>query len=240
VAEKFSGGDVQMTDGGKRGRALITPGAALKTLRTERRWTLADVSERTGIPISTLSKVENGHTELTMDRLLRISVALEVNIADLFGSPAHEYAAGVRGRRSITRLGEGNAVASPYGDYCYHAQDLLEKRVAPLIATIRAKTLEEFGVYHRHEGEEFLLVLEGELALHTDTYAPVHLKTGESIYFDSEMGHAYVSIGKEACRLLLICVPSENGLVRMVEGAASPPDESNVRSIRKLHAERSS
>jgi transcriptional regulator with XRE-family HTH domain len=208
------------------GRAVVTPGVALKSLRISRGWTLADVANKSGIPVSTLSKVENGKTELTMDRLLCISVALEVNIADLFSSPAKASAKAPasrdRGlRRSITRLGEGNVVTSSYGDICYHAQDLLEKLAAPMIATIRARTLEEFGDYHSHEGEEFLLVLDGELSLHTDTYAPVRLKKGESIYFDSEMGHAYVCASEEACRILLICVAEGSGVLHMVEGPAA-------------------
>jgi transcriptional regulator with XRE-family HTH domain len=210
------------------GRAVVTPGVALKSLRTGRGWTLADVARKTGIPVSTLSKVENGKTELTMDRMLCISVALEVNIADLFGSPTRGPTSRDRARRSITRLGEGNVVASPYGDYCYHAQDLLEKRAAPLIATIRARNLEEFGEYHRHEGEEFLFVLEGELALHTDTYAPVSLKKGESIYFDSEMGHAYVCASDTACQILLICVAEGRGVLHMVEGAVATVEEDPV------------
>jgi transcriptional regulator with XRE-family HTH domain len=216
---------------------VVTPGAALKSLRIGRGWTLADVARKTGIPVSTLSKVENGKTELTMDRMLCISVALEVNIADLFGSPTREPTSRDRARRSITRLGEGNVVASSYGDYCYHAQDLLEKRAAPLIATIRARTLEEFGEYHRHEGEEFLFVLEGALALHTDTYAPVSLKKGESIYFDSEMGHAYIRASEEACQILLICVAEGRGILHMVEGAVpAVAEDPVVRPMRLVRA----
>ena len=210
---------------------LISPGPVLKTLRLERGWSLADVSEKTGIPTSTLSKVENDKTEITMDRLLRISVALDVNIADILGSPRTEYVAGDRGRRSITRLGEGSVVTSQYGEVSYHAQDLLEKRVSPLIATISARSIEEFGELHRHFGEEFLLVLEGELALHTDTYTPVFLKTGESIYFDSEMGHGYVSVGPGACRIMLICIPRNNDVVRSTGGQ---PGVENIRDFETL------
>jgi transcriptional regulator with XRE-family HTH domain len=203
-----------MTGNVQQGRSLTTPGAALKELRTQRAWTLGQISDRTGIPVSTLSKFENGKAELTTDRLLSISVALGVNIADLFGTPSYEYQGA--GRRSITRSGEGNVVKSTYGDYCYHAQDLLEKLVSPIIAEIRAKSVEEFGEFHRHRGEEYVLVLEGELALYSDTYSVVHLKKGESIYFDSGMGHAYVAAGKGPCRILLICAGTD--VLRMIEG----------------------
>lgn len=209
----------------------ISAGPVLKTLRLERGWSLADVSDKTGIPTSTLSKIENDKTEMTMDRLLRISVALDVNIADILGSPRTEYVSGDRGRRSITRTGEGVVVKSEYGEICYHAQDLLEKRVSPLVATISARSIEEFGELHRHFGEEFLLVLDGELALHTDTYSPVHLKTGESIYFDSEMGHGYVSAGDGPCRMMMICIPRNNDVIRTVNGRS---DVENIREVEAL------
>lgn len=208
----------------KRAAGVTTPGAALKSLRTDRGWTLAEVSERTGVPVSTLSKAENGKTDLTMDRLLRISVALEVNIADLFRSPAPLQAdLPARTRRSISRAGDGGEIASSYGHYAYLAQDLLDKQVTPIIAEIRARTLAEFGAYHRHVGEEFIHVLEGELALHTDTYAPAHLCKGDSIYFDATMEHAYISVGKDPCRLLLICAPGEP--LRFLEGPESGQDD---------------
>jgi transcriptional regulator with XRE-family HTH domain len=211
-----------MNDQTKTDRLLVAPGTALKSLRMERGLTLAEVSERTEIPVSTLSKVENGKTDLTMDRLLRISVALNVNIADLFRSPSHEREQRERSRRSITRIGDSVGVKSSYGEYYYHAQDLLDKRVIPIIAEIRAKTLQEFGEYHSHVGEEFLLVLDGELTFHTDTYAPVQLKKGESIYFDSDMGHAYVASGEKPCRVLLICAPSK--AMRLIEETSARPD----------------
>ena len=44
------------------------------------------------------------------------------------------------------------------------------------------------GVYH---------VLSGRLELHTELYQPVRLKAGDSIPFDSSMGHHYVSLGRK-------------------------------------------
>lgn len=226
----------QMKDVKAASVPAISPGPVLRTLRLERGWSLADVSNRTGIPTSTLSKIETDKTELTMDRLLRISVALDINIADIIGSPRTEYVSGDRGRRSITRIGEGNAVSSPYGEVRYHAQDLLEKRVSPLVATITAQSIEEFGPLHRHVGEEFLLVLEGELALHTDTYSPVYLKTGESIYFDSEMGHGYVATGEADCRIMMICVPRNNDVVRTLDGRSDVQSIHEVEPLRPVRA----
>jgi uncharacterized cupin superfamily protein len=75
----------------------------------------------------------------------------------------------------------------------------------------------------RHEGEEFLYVLEGELELHTECYAPLLLKAGESIYFDSRMGHGYVARGTQTCRALSMCtVPQHSAAEEPVTVKATP------------------
>jgi transcriptional regulator with XRE-family HTH domain len=211
----------------------MTPGSALREVRTRQGLKLADVSERTGIPVSSLSKIENGKSEPTMDRLLKISVSLGVNMADLFHASAVARPAGPRTRRSITRLGQAEAVESSYGTFSHHAQDLLDKRIMPIVAEIRARTLAEFGDYHRHDGEEYVYVLEGELAFYTDTYTPVHLKAGEAIYFDSNMGHAYIADGGGTCRILLICAPIDAPYVLQVSAGTRDLRRATLGKLQK-------
>lgn len=217
-----------MTDTMIKDGALVRPGAALKALRTERGWSLAEVSQRTGLPVSSLSKVENGKMELTLDRLMRIATALEVDIAGLFRPPANQYAkTPASGRRSITRAGEGKVIDTPIGRYQYLAYELMNKGSIPIIVDVTARSLEEFGEYNRHPGEEMLLVLDGELDLYTDMYLPVNLKTGDSIYFDSNMGHAYVAVGKKPCRILTMCIAPDSELIELFERKARPGSASD-------------
>jgi transcriptional regulator with XRE-family HTH domain len=238
------------------GRTPADPGAVLKNLRKRNGWTLTAVSERTGIPVSTLSKLENGKMALTFDKLLRISQALDIDFSRLLGPAAgaaldrSEFGrhgdSGVRdlfsGRRSVTRAGEGKLVEGRNGDYLYLASELLNKRMIPMLGEVRARSLEEFGEFHRHPGEEHLYVLEGELELHTEIYEPLRLKKGDSIYFDSRVGHAYVAVGTETCRVYSVCATSEVNLIHALEGAgadaptqAAPAAEAAVvrRSSRK-------
>lgn len=196
----------------------IKPGAALKAYRTERGMTLVDLSRKTGLQPSTLSKIENGRIGTTVDKLLRISLALGINAADVFTTSAQSLAAGPTSRiRSITRAGEGEAVQSVSGRFRYQAYDLLNKGLTPVIADIRARSLEEFGALHRHAGEEFVYVIEGELALYTDTYTPAYLKAGDTVYFDSGMGHAYVAVGDKPCRILSVFLTPPNEAVNLME-----------------------
>src|SRR6187551_1172968 len=100
-----------MADSAKKSRNLAKPGAALKKLRIDRGWTLAEVSERTGLPAPTLSKVENDKVALTFDKLVRISDGLGIDIAELIGSATNKpQATAGTTRRSVARAGEGKRI----------------------------------------------------------------------------------------------------------------------------------
>ncbi|MCE2660101.1 MAG: cupin domain-containing protein, partial [Rubrivivax sp.] len=49
------------------------------------------------------------------------------------------------------------------------------------------------------------VVLEGAVMFHTELYAPVLLQAGDSVYFDSSMGHAYLRVSDGPCRVLTVC-----------------------------------
>lgn len=156
--------------------------------------------------------------DLTLDKLLRISAALDTDMAHLFTSPSAPFgSAEPSGRRSITRAGEGKVLDSPIGQYPYLVYDMLNKQTIPMIIEVTARSLEEFGEFNRHVGEELLYVIEGELDLYTNMYVPVSLKKGDSIYFDSNMGHAYVAVGDKPCRALCVCVAPAAELLKLIE-----------------------
>ncbi len=205
-------GAASMTEQLKKERRPHEPGAVLKRLRRERGWPLAELSKRSGLPTSTLSKVENGKMSLTYDKLARISEGLGIEIASIFGEQAAASGAERKpgggagnGRRSITRNGEGGVIDTPAYRQIFQATDLLEKKFVPLLGEIKHRSIEEFGEFIRHEGEEYSFVLEGVVEFHSELYAPVQLYPGDSIFFDSSMGHAYIAAAEGPCRVLSIC-----------------------------------
>ena len=199
--------------------AVAKPGAVLRAQRRKRGWTLAEVSRRTGLPLSTLSKIENDKMSLSFDKLLRLSSGLEVDISALFNGETGEHGlSGGTGRRSIIRAGEGKAIETPNYSHLYPAWELLNKRIIPIVAEPHARSLEEFGELIRHPGEEYAFVIEGEVDLYTSLYAPVRLKAGDSIYFDSGMGHAYIAVGEGPCRVLSLNSAPETQLIAASAG----------------------
>src|ERR1700759_3395630 len=97
-----------------------TLGRLLRRLRTRNGWTLKEMSERTDIPVSTLSKIEHDRLTLTYDKLLQLSQKLNMRVSDLFAEPqpaAPETA--VTARRSIGRVSEALRVNTKNYDYYY-------------------------------------------------------------------------------------------------------------------------
>lgn len=226
--------------------AIPRPGIALRALRKRTGWTLVDVSERTGIPPSTLSRIENGVVSPTYDLLVRLSTGLKLDMAELLGaSPAAAPSTEAQtGRRSVNRLGDGETIDLHHHSLRYLSTDLLNKQITPIFCDYRATSLEEFGEFMRHPGEEFLHVTEGVLELHTECYAPLVLSAGESVYFDSRMGHAYVA-REMPCRALSICtgiapsVGSDSGSRAAIAGgdnqaSTMPPTEGRPTRTRRL------
>ncbi len=190
-----------------------TPGATIRALRIGKGLTLAQLSERTGLAVSTLSKLEIGSVSLSYDKLMSISKGLGVDMASLV-DPKPQVPPGTgmaAGRRAVQRSGEGQLVETHSYRQVYLATELLNKKMTPMFVEIRARTLEEFskefGGLIRHPGEEFTFVVEGELDFLSELYAPVRLRAGDSIYFDSEMGHAYLKASEGPCRLVCTCAP---------------------------------
>jgi transcriptional regulator with XRE-family HTH domain len=205
-----------------------TLGKVMRRLRQRSDWTLKEMSERTGIPFSTLSKVEHDRLTLTYDKLMQISQRLGIRMSDLFaeGSPGQ-----VTARRSIGRLDHSLRVETANYDYHYLCTELRHKRMIPVITRIRARSIDEFGELIRHPGEEFIYVLEGRIVVHTDHYDAVALEQGGSIYLDSTMGHAYLVDGD--CReavVLAVCSSAEDNLMDSLmnlhgDGVYRMPDE---------------
>jgi transcriptional regulator with XRE-family HTH domain len=201
-----------------------TLGRILHDLRNHRGWTLKEMSKRSGIPVSTLSKVEHDRLTLTYDKLLQLSQKLNIRISELFAEsePAEE---GVTARRSIGRQDDAVRVTTPNYDYYYLCTELRRKRMIPIITRIRAKSLGEFGDLVRHSGEEYIHVLEGSIVVHTEFYDPVTLNAGEGIYIDSNMGHAYIAAeGCDEATVLGVCSSADESLMNSLMGMHEPVD----------------
>ena len=143
----------------------------------------------------------------------------------------------VTARRSVGRLDDADRVNTKNYDYYYLCTELRRKRMIPVYTRIRAKSVAEFGELVRHSGEEFIYVLDGAVEVHTEFYDPVVLQAGESIYIDSNMGHAYIAAeGCDEALVLAVCSSADEGLLESLyslHGDGEPkPADANAQPAR--------
>jgi transcriptional regulator with XRE-family HTH domain len=169
-------------------------------LRQRRGWTIAETARRAGLSVSMLWKVEHGQTTLTYGKLAKLALGLEVPIGELFANPAAPARKG--GRRVVERAGCGPTVDVRDNLHRFLATDLSQKHCFPCIIEVGAKG--DGSDSEAHGGEEFALVLAGQVRFHCEGYEPVVLDLGDSVYFDAALMHRYLQASPSPARLLCI------------------------------------
>ncbi|MCS7041573.1 MAG: XRE family transcriptional regulator [Bryobacteraceae bacterium] len=180
-------------------------GAKLRRLRLRKKLGLVDLGRHTGLSASLLSQIENGRLVPTLPTLARIAMVFDVGL-DYFFSERRK-----RGLFSVVRAGERmrfpDRPDSPSPAYWFEvlAFSAQEKSMQAYLAEFEPRQPAQVSD-HVHDGAEFLLVLEGELAIRYDDEETV-LKEGDSVYFDASHPHAYRSAGPGRAKAVVVTTP---------------------------------
>ena len=137
----------------------------------------------------------------TFEAVRKLVHGLGVDIPQLFKPSPRDSSPG---RRAVTRGGEGRPHPTATYEHELLCTALSNKKMVPFKTRVRARKFEDFPGWVRHDGEEFLLVLEGEIIFYSEHYEPLRLTVGDSLYYDSGMGHACVSLGATDALILWV------------------------------------
>ncbi|MGG7644674.1 helix-turn-helix domain-containing protein [Rhodovulum sp. YNF3179] len=181
--------------------APLRLGPRVRELRKARGWTLEQAARAAGLARSTLSKIENGQMSPTYEAMRKLAEGLGIGMPQLFEPPRRQQ---VLGRMDVTRSGEGAAHPTPTYEHELLAAGLTRKRMLPYRARVRARSMDDFDGWVRHDGEEFLYVLTGAVRLYTEFYEPVEMRRGDSAYYDASMGHNVISVSDDDATILWV------------------------------------
>ncbi len=176
----------------------------LKNLRQSNNLTLDELAQKSGVSISTISKIENQQQKPSFETVLRVARALHINFIHMLEEPPEQKLH--MARRVITRAADAPSYEGEFNNYVTHAAELSNKTMVPLLMSVKARSVPPLQDWSVHDGEEFVYVIDGEIELHTEQYSPVILKRGDSCYLDSTMRHAYVSRSKKAASIMAVCL----------------------------------
>ena len=180
-------------------------GLSLRAHRKARQLTLKDLSGHSGVALSTLSKMELGQISVSYEKLAAVARALALDVGQLLDARTAAPQPGAA-KPVVVWSEAGDAPAYSSGNYDYRvlAAGFPGKRMTPLHGRIVARDRGQFPDFIRHAGQEFVTVLSGRVRIEFETGDAVEVGRHESAYFDSGVGHIYLSLGRTDAQVLVV------------------------------------
>jgi transcriptional regulator with XRE-family HTH domain len=194
----------------------VTFGKRLRAARKQVGWTLAQLAEVSDVSITTISRAERGQLALSYEKFSALGRALRMDMGAMFseaGATARPFAGPV-----VTRSGEGVVYRGLSFSYEFLGTTAAGKQMSPILGTVHARRLDGPEDFVRHPGEEFVYVLTGTIEVHFETGELVRLEKGDSLYFDSSIGHAYVTVSRQLAKVIGV-TSSESTMLRLARRA---------------------
>lgn len=174
-------------------------GARLRGLRQARGLTLPALAIAAGITKGYLSKIERAPHPPVFSTLQALAAALDTDVTTLLAA------------EKSTPVSPNLEIHAPEAGAWQTAHQLGGYDFLPLLQSYRHKYLSPFLMrippgttsYFKHDGEEFLYVIEGEVELEYERRRHT-LAAGASAYFDSRIRHRFHNRSKRTVRLLAV------------------------------------
>ncbi|WP_300459163.1 cupin domain-containing protein [Desulfobacula sp.] len=193
-------------------------GGHIRKIRNNKRISLEEMRNGTGLSISFLSQLENGKANISLDNIKKIADFLDVQMARFFEDEADAAQLG-----AVTLRGDGIKVT--LNDTTAYCESLIRKGGVNLQASLYISPPGEGRKNpFSHNGEEFVYVLEGEILFYLND-EKYHLKVGDSMYYRGEVLHSFSNPTQFQNKIIIINTPqhwesntSKNGsAVKMIK-----------------------
>lgn len=172
--------------------AVLSLGKRVKEARSRLGISLEELAQRSGYTAKVISAIEEEQMVPPVALILQLSRILKLDMES-------DDSAGT----AVTRL-RARSHKRRVDSYAYQAltRPKTDMHLRAYQVTIEPKT-EHKGVEYHHEGEEFIYVLEGELAIQIGDNMNT-VKKGQSIHFDSSLHHKLNNPSSQTAMLLVV------------------------------------
>jgi transcriptional regulator with XRE-family HTH domain len=170
-------------------------GEMIKDLRIQKRLTLKQLSEKTGLSSSFLSQVENSKSSITLQSLSKISEALEVSRSYFFSENNQT--------NRFVRKKQENKLNFNHSNFIYQglSGNISNPIFEPMLVVLLANN--EKVNASTHKGQEFVYVLEGKLTVLIGE-EETEIGPGDSFHMDSTTPHTWYNRTSEPVKLLYV------------------------------------
>jgi transcriptional regulator with XRE-family HTH domain len=179
-------------------------GERIKYLRQRKHMGLVELGKHTGLSASFLSQLETGRVVPTLRNLARIAMVFSKDLSYFFEPERPELFRILRAsnRQKLPQTGADQP------EYFFESlgQVPSDQPIAPYVAEFLPTGERGAARTHRHSGNEFLYVLDGQLQLEHDGKVE-ELCGGDAVFFNAEAVHSYESKGDASCTALILTMP---------------------------------
>lgn len=166
-------------------------GKKIKKLRKERKITLMELSEKSGVSQGYLSRIENGKHDPTFSVLLQIARALQIQVSMLYQEEKqkHEHISIIKKSQRIRR-------EQPEHDYAHFEfpTNIKNRRMRAYITEPGFSPIHVTGY-----DERIYFVLEGKFLFNEEI-----LEEGDVVYVDVNTPHSGSSYGDKKARIFAV------------------------------------
>lgn len=173
----------------------------LKGLRDAMDLTKEEMADTAGISVEQYAEMEDGKTDISVSMLQKIAKEYQVSLDVLMFGQEPKVS-----RYFITRKGAGVSVerTSAY-KYESLASGFNGRQMDAFVVTVDPSHTEGPLTLNTHSGQEFNMVLEGDMELSVAGKSHI-LHKGDSIYFNSELPHGMRALNNSQVKFLAVII----------------------------------
>ena len=169
-------------------------GAHVRQLREARDWSIEELAGKTGQTPDFITQVEANELSPPVSFIVSMARAMQVDPGTFL---RREEQTALKDRRQEAYFRRTREYS-----YTNMTPDAENSHLRSFMVTIEARQAHK-PVAYKHEGEEFIFVMEGELEF-TLSEKVHQLKPGESIHFNSDVPHKLRNIANQPTRCLVV------------------------------------
>ena len=177
-------------------------GNRLKELRKSNKISLTELSQKSGVQLATLSRIENLKMVGSLDSHMKIAKAFGIDITQLYSDISRgEAKVELRTPKSTSDV----FVHNERSTFQILTNKVLGKKMMPILLKIEpnGKANPE---QNQTGSEKFVFVVEGQIKVQVaeETFP---LSRYNTLYFDSSLPYSFVNTGKKTAKILCVGTP---------------------------------
>lgn len=181
----------------------LSIGEQIRIIRKEKKITIHEIAEKTGLTSSFISQFERNLTKGSVASIQKIAHALGINVSSLFQGEENEKPPFQSA--SIVRYENRKKMTYPDGKLIDYMLTSGEGHLQVLYCIVQPGG--GSGTHYEHDGEEeCVTILEGQMEISVDTNTYI-LNKGDTINFSSKLPHAWRNIGNDVMKVMWIITP---------------------------------